>query len=96
MVEHIEICGAHIELEPFGQVETPTQREIGLIDAVRTPEQESGQARDDSSQLHQCATEPDAFHSLLWRKEGYPGGLARRKQGHPVKRDSSQTAARHR
>jgi hypothetical protein len=34
MVEYVEIFCAHIELDPFSQVETAAQREIGLVDRV--------------------------------------------------------------
>jgi hypothetical protein len=34
MVEHTEIFCAQIDLDPFGEVESSAQREIGLIDRV--------------------------------------------------------------
>jgi hypothetical protein len=34
MIEHIEVFCAHIELDPFRQVETAAQREVGLVNRV--------------------------------------------------------------
>jgi|SRR5580658_3760783 hypothetical protein len=42
MVEHIEVFCAQIEIDPLGQVESPAQRQVGLIDGVRAAQPVSG------------------------------------------------------